>query len=98
MRAKMPAHDDQVGVLLKNLDELGVADKTIVIDSPDQGNELRFWPDGGCAPFRGEKGPTCGGGLRVSSWLNGRDTFLRGAKPTSGSHTKKVERSGICPG
>jgi arylsulfatase len=65
VRAKMLEHDEQVGALLKKLDELGVADNTIVIYTTDNGNELMFWPDGGYAPFRGEKGTTWEGGLRV---------------------------------
>jgi len=65
VRAKMLEHDEQVGVLLKKLDEFGVTDNTIVIYSTDNGNELLFWPDGGYAPFRGEKGTTWEGGMRV---------------------------------
>ncbi len=65
VRAKMIEHDEQVGALLKKLDELGVADNTIVVYSTDNGNELMFWPDGGYAPFRGEKGTSWEGGFRV---------------------------------
>lgn len=64
-RAKMIEHDEQVGTLLKKLKDLGVADNTIVIYTTDNGNELMMWPDGGTAPFRGEKGTTWEGGLRV---------------------------------
>src|SRR5262249_16642703 len=64
-RAKMIEHDEYVGVLLKKLDDLGVADNTIVVYTTDNGNELLFWPDGGYAPFRGEKGTTWEGGVRV---------------------------------
>jgi arylsulfatase A-like enzyme len=65
VRAKMIEHDEQVGVLLKKLKTLGVDDNTIVIYSTDNGNELMMWPDGGYAPFRGEKGTTWEGGVRV---------------------------------
>ncbi len=64
-RAKMIEHDDLVGSLLKKLEELGVADNTIVIYTTDNGNELMLWPDGGYAPYRGEKGTTWEGGVRV---------------------------------
>jgi arylsulfatase len=64
-RAKMIEHDEQVGKLLKKLKDLGVDDNTIVMYSTDNGNELLFWPDGGYAPFRGEKGTTWEGGVRV---------------------------------
>ena len=65
VRAKMLEHDEQVGELLAKLDELGVTDNTIVVYSTDNGNELMMWPDGGYAPFRGEKGTTWEGGVRV---------------------------------
>jgi len=65
VRAKMLEHDEQVGVLLKKLKDLGVDDNTIVIYTTDNGNELMMSPDGGYAPFRGEKGTTWEGGLRV---------------------------------
>jgi arylsulfatase A-like enzyme len=65
VRAKMIEHDEQVGALLRKLDELGVTDNTIVVYSTDNGFELLFWPDGGYSPFRGEKGTTWEGGVRV---------------------------------
>ncbi|MGR5158077.1 arylsulfatase [Vibrio owensii] len=61
----MLEHDDQVGILLDKLDELGVADNTIVIYSTDNGAETVSWPDGGATPFHGEKGTTWEGGMRV---------------------------------
>jgi len=64
-RAKMIEHDEQVGSVLKKLEDLGVADNTIVIYTTDNGNELMLWPDGGYAPYRGEKGTTWEGGVRV---------------------------------
>jgi arylsulfatase len=57
--------DDGVGALLDKLDELGIADNTIVIFSTDNGAEKFTWPDGGTIPFRGEKGTTREGGFRV---------------------------------
>ena len=65
VRAKMIEHDEQVGAILKKLKDLGIADNTIVVYSTDNGNELMMWPDGGYAPFRGEKGTTWEGGVRV---------------------------------
>ena len=65
VRARMIEHDELVGSLLKKLEELGIDDNTIVIYSTDNGNELMLWPDGGYAPFRGEKGTTWEGGVRV---------------------------------
>jgi arylsulfatase A-like enzyme len=54
-----------VGELLKKLDQLGIADNTIVIFTSDNGAETFSWPDGGNTPFRGEKGTTWEGGFRV---------------------------------
>jgi len=65
VRAKMLEHDAQVGSILQKIKDLGVADNTIVLYTTDNGNELMFWPDGGYAPFRGEKGTTWEGGFRV---------------------------------
>ena len=57
--------DDVVGALLKKIDDLGIADNTIVIFSTDNGAEKITWPDGGTTPFHGEKGDTWEGGFRV---------------------------------
>ena len=65
VRAKMIEHDEHVGKLLQKLEQLGIDDNTIVIYSTDNGNEVMLWPDGGYAPFRGEKGTTWEGGVRV---------------------------------
>ncbi len=59
--------DDNVGALLAKLDELGVAENTIVVFSTDNGAEKFTWPDGGTSPFHGEKGGTWEGGFRVPS-------------------------------
>ncbi|WP_442504272.1 arylsulfatase [Marinivivus vitaminiproducens] len=48
--------DDDVGELLALIDELGVADNTVVMFSTDNGAASNSWPDGGNQPFRGEKG------------------------------------------
>ncbi len=61
----MVEHDDAVGRLLKQLDDLGIADNTIVVYSTDNGAESFTWPDGGITPFHGEKGTTWEGGFRV---------------------------------
>jgi arylsulfatase len=57
--------DGHVGQLLKLLDDLGVADNTIVVYTTDNGAELITWPDGGATPFRGEKATNWEGGSRV---------------------------------
>lgn len=61
----MVEHDGFVGKVLKKLDDLGLADNTIVVYGTDNGAETCTWPDGGITPFHGEKGTTWEGGMRV---------------------------------
>ncbi|MFO1208161.1 MAG: arylsulfatase [Amaricoccus sp.] len=63
--AGMAQMDDNVGALLKHLDDIGEADNTIVIFSTDNGAEVFTWPDGGMTPFKGTKGTVYEGGFRV---------------------------------
>jgi arylsulfatase len=63
--AGMAQLDDDVGDLLKHLEEIGVADNTIVIFTTDNGAEVFTWPDGGMTPFKATKGTVYEGGFRV---------------------------------
>jgi arylsulfatase A-like enzyme len=58
-------HDALVGDLLDHLDELGIADDTIVIYSTDNGPHMNTWPDGGMTPFRNEKNTNWEGAFRI---------------------------------
>ncbi len=58
-------HDDLVGELLDLLDELGLAEDTIVVYSTDNGPHMNSWPDAGMTPFRGEKNSNWEGAYRV---------------------------------
>ncbi|MCA3253490.1 MAG: arylsulfatase [Pseudomonadota bacterium] len=58
-------HDGHVGQLLKLLDDLKIADNTIVVYTTDNGAMVSWWPDAGSTPFRGEKASTWEGGVRV---------------------------------
>jgi arylsulfatase len=71
--------DWEVGELLKKLDDLHIADKTIVIFTSDNGAETFSWPDGGNHPFRGEKGTTYEGGFRVPLVVKWPGTIKPGA-------------------
>jgi arylsulfatase len=62
--AGMAQLDDAVGDLLKHLDDIGVADNTIVVFTTDNGAEVFTWPDGGMTPFRATKGTVYEGGFR----------------------------------
>ena len=58
-------HDKHVGQLLDLLDELGIAEDTIVIYSTDNGPHMNTWPDGAMTPFRSEKDTNWEGAFRV---------------------------------
>jgi arylsulfatase A-like enzyme len=61
----MVEHDRHVGRLLDKLDQLGIADDTLVFYSTDNGPHYNTWPDAGATPFRGEKNTNWEGGWRV---------------------------------
>lgn len=65
----MMEHDMHVGKLLKQLDELGVAENTIVLYSTDNGPHYNTWPDAAATPFRGEKNTNWEGGWRVPAFV-----------------------------
>jgi arylsulfatase len=65
----MVEHDMHVGQLLDLLDELGIADDTIVHYSTDNGPHMNTWPDAAMTPFRGEKNTNWEGGWRVPSMV-----------------------------
>ena len=64
-QAGMVEHDIHVGIFLKLLDDLGVADNTIVHYSTDNGPHYNTWPDAAATPFQGEKNSNSEGGWRV---------------------------------
>lgn len=61
----MVEHDGMVGDLLKQLDDLKIADNTIVVYTSDNGAMKSMWPDGGASPFRSEKDTNWEGAFRV---------------------------------
>ncbi len=65
----MVEHDMHVGQLLKQLDDLGIADNTLVFYSTDNGPHLNTWPDAAATPFRGEKNTNWEGGWRVPAMV-----------------------------
>jgi arylsulfatase len=65
----MVEHDRHVGTLLAKLDELGIADNTIVFYSTDNGPHYNTWPDAASTPFRGEKNTNWEGGWRVPAMV-----------------------------
>jgi len=65
----MLEHDGDVGELLDKLDELGIADQTLVMYSTDNGPHYNSWPDAAATPFRGEKNTNWEGGWRVPAMV-----------------------------
>ncbi len=74
----MVEHDAQVGELLKQLDELGIADDTIVFYSTDNGPHYNAWPDAGTTIFRGEKNSNWEGAYRVPAFVRWPGHFQAG--------------------
>ena len=66
---RMVVHDEQIGQMLDKLDELGIADNTIVMYSTDNGPENDTWPDGANTPFRSQKDTNWEGGWRVPCFM-----------------------------
>ena len=62
-------HDDTVGSMLDLLDELGIAENTIVMYSTDNGPHMNSWPDAGMTPFRNEKNSNWEGAYRVPAMV-----------------------------
>jgi arylsulfatase A-like enzyme len=65
----MIEHDGDVGKLLKTLDDLGIADNTIVLYTTDNGPHMNSWPDGAMTPFRSEKNTNWEGAYRVPAMV-----------------------------
>ena len=80
----MVEHDMHIGKFLKVLDELGIADNTIVMYSTDNGPHMNTWPDAAMTPFRGEKNTNWEGGWRVPAFVRWP------AKIEAGSWTNEI--------
>lgn len=74
----MVEHDRHVGMLLKQLDDLGIADNTLVMYSTDNGPHYNTWPDAGTTPFRSEKNSNWEGAYRVPTFVRWPGKFPAG--------------------
>jgi arylsulfatase len=75
----MVTHDEQIGQMLDKLDELGVADNTIVMYSTDNGPENDTWPDAANTPFRSQKDTNWEGAWRVPAFIRWPDKIKAGS-------------------
>jgi arylsulfatase A-like enzyme len=75
---RMVAHDEHIGLMLNKLDELGIADDTIVIYSTDNGPHYNSWPDAAITPFASEKNTNWEGGWRVPCFVRWPGKFKAG--------------------
>ncbi len=80
----MLEHDKHIGLFLDKLDELGIADNTVVFYSTDNGPHMNTWPDAGMTPFRGEKNTNWEGGWRVPAFVRWP------GKIEAGSYTNQI--------
>jgi hypothetical protein len=71
------------GLLLKALDELGIANDTLVVYSTDNGPHMNTWPDGAMTPFRSEKNTTGKAPSAFHASFAGRATSSPARLPTS---------------
>ncbi len=74
----MIEHDMHVGQLLDLLDELGIANNTVVMYSTDNGPHYNTWPDAGTTPFHGEKNSSWEGAFRVPAFVRWPGKFAAG--------------------
>ncbi|RPA66824.1 arylsulfatase [Cyclobacteriaceae bacterium YHN15] len=74
----MVEHDMHVGQLLELLDELGIAENTVVMYSTDNGPHYNTWPDAGTTPFRSEKNSNWEGAYRVPAFVRWPGKFPAG--------------------
>src|SRR5690606_39236227 len=74
----MVLHDRAVGRLLDTLDELGLAENTIVMYSTDNGAHFNTWPDAAISPWRSEKNSNWEGGYRVPCFVRWTGTIPAG--------------------
>jgi len=75
---RMVEHDEHIGMMLDKLDELGIADDTIVMYSTDNGPHYNSWPDAGITPYAHEKDTNWEGAWRVPAFVRWPGKFKAG--------------------
>ena len=91
--------DDNIGLVLKKLEDMGQLDNTIVVFTTDNGAETETYPDGGTTPFKGGKLSTWEGGMRAPAVIRWPGKYRRSPRGTPtgasspSSHTPEGARS-----
>ena len=88
----MVEHDKRIGTMLDYIDEMGLAEDTIVMYSTDNGVHMNTWPDAGMTPFRNEKNSCWEGAFRVPALVPGPARSKRERSSTGSCRTTTGSR------
>jgi arylsulfatase A-like enzyme len=88
----MVEHDATIGEILKKVDELGIADNTIVLYTTDNGPHINSWPDAAMTPFRSEKATNWEGAFRVPCMIRWPEHIKSGSVSNDCQAPQRIHR------